>query len=155
MEDISLRSTSIRTPERTELSIPNGSLATMNVENLTRRDKILFNTRLSLHWDTTADQLRYVLAEMRRLFYEHPKVETNSARARLISFSDGAITVEVFCYILTLDGNEALAIQEDLLLRIMDIVRNAGTTLASPRRRPIKAAVPEPTRRRLPPYTKK
>ena len=40
VEDISLRSTRIRTPERTELSIPNGSLATMNMENLSRRDKI-------------------------------------------------------------------------------------------------------------------
>jgi MscS family membrane protein len=131
VEDISLRSTRIRTPDRTELSIPNGSLATMNIENLTRRDKILFNTKLALQWDTTADQLRYVLALMRRLFYEHAKVETNSARARLISFTDGAITIEIFCYILTLDGAEALAIQEDLLLRIMDLVKNAGTSLAS------------------------
>jgi MscS family membrane protein len=131
VEDISLRSTRIRTPDRTELSIPNGSLATMNIENLTRRDKILFTTKLSLQWDTTADQLRYVLALMRRLFYEHAKVETNSARARLISFTDGGITVEIFCYILTVDGAEALAIQEDLLLRIMDLVKNAGTSLAS------------------------
>ncbi len=132
VEDISLRSTRIRTPERTELSIPNGSLATMNVENLTRRDKILFNTQLKLHWETTADQLRYVLAQIRRLFYEHAKVETNSARDRLIGFSDGAITVEIFCYVLTLDSNEALAIQEDLLLRIMDIVAGSGTAFASP-----------------------
>jgi MscS family membrane protein len=131
VEDISLRSTRIRTPERTQLSIPNGSLATMNIENLTRRDKILFNTKLALRWDTTADQLRYVLALVRRLFYEHAKVETSSARARLISFTDGAITVEVFCYILTLDGAEALAIQEDLLLRIMDLMKNAGAALAS------------------------
>jgi MscS family membrane protein len=131
VEDISLRSTRIRTPDRTELSIPNGSLATMNIENLTRRDKILFNTKLSLQWDTTAEQLRYVLALMRRLFYEHAKVETNSARARLISFADGGITVEIFCYILTVDGAEALAIQEDLLLRVMDLVKNAGTSLAS------------------------
>ncbi len=132
VEDISLRSTRIRTPERTELSIPNGSLATMNIENLTRRDKILLNMKLSLHWETTADQLRYVLAQIRRLFYAHVKVETNSARARLIAFSDGVITVEVFCYLLTVDSNEALAMQEDLLLRIMDIVKDAGTALASP-----------------------
>ncbi len=44
IEDISLRSTRIRTVERTELSIPNGALATMNVENLSRRDKMLFKT---------------------------------------------------------------------------------------------------------------
>jgi MscS family membrane protein len=132
VEDISLRSTRIRTPERTQLSIPNGSLATMNIENLTRRDKILFNTKLGLRWETTADQLRYVLAQIRRLFYEHEKVETSSARARLIAFGDSAITVEIFCYLLTVDSNEALAIQEDLLLRIMNLVQEAGTGFAFP-----------------------
>ncbi len=59
VSDISLRSTRIRTPERTELSIPNGSLATMNVENLSRRDKMLFNTKLGLRYETSPDQMRY------------------------------------------------------------------------------------------------
>src|SRR5262249_46453483 len=62
IEDISLRSTRIRTADRTEISIPNGALATMNVENLTRRDKLLFNPTLSIRYETTPDQLRYLLA---------------------------------------------------------------------------------------------
>jgi len=134
IEDISLRSTRIRTPERTELSIPNGSLATMNVENLSRRDKLLFNTKLGLRYETSADQLRYVLAQIRRLLYEHPKVETNGARIRFVGYDNSAITLEVFCYILTRDNNEFLAIQEDLLLRIMDIVDASGTSFALPSR---------------------
>ena len=134
IEDISLRSTRIRTPERTELSIPNGSLATMNVENLSRRDKILFNTKLGLRYETTADQLRYVLAQIRRLFYEHSKVETQGARIRLIGYDNSALNLEVFCYVLTRDGADFLAIQEDLLLRIMDIVEASGTSFAFPAR---------------------
>ena len=47
VEDISLRSTRIRTDERTQLSIPNGAVATMNVENLSRRDKFLFSPSLN------------------------------------------------------------------------------------------------------------
>jgi MscS family membrane protein len=130
VEDISLRSTRIRTPERTQLSIPNGSLATMNVENLSRRDKILFNTKLGLRYETTPDQLRYVLAQIRRLFYEHPKVETEGARIRFTGYDNNAMTLEVFCYVLTRDGAEFLAIQEDLLLRIMDVIEASGTSLA-------------------------
>ena len=132
VEDISLRSTRIRTPERTQLSIPNGSLATMNIENLTLRDKILFNPKLKLRYETSPDQLRYVLAEVRRLLYEHPKVETVGARARLISFDDSTYTVEIFCYVLTRDNAEFLAIGEDLLLRIMEIVNTSGSGLALP-----------------------
>jgi MscS family membrane protein len=134
IDDISLRSTRIRTPERSELSIPNGSLATMNIENLSRRDKILFTTKLALRYETSADQLRYVLAQIRRMLYEHPKVETNGARIRFIGYDAGSLSLEVFCYALTKDGEEFLAIQEDLLLRIMDIVEASGTSLAFPSR---------------------
>jgi MscS family membrane protein len=130
VEDISLRSTRIRTPERTQLSIPNGSLATMNVENLSRRDKILFNSKLGLRYETSPDQLRYVLAQIRRLFYEHPKVETDGARVRFIGYDGGSLTLESFCYVLTRDGAEFLTIQEDLLLRIMDIIEASGTHIA-------------------------
>jgi MscS family membrane protein len=134
VSDISLRSTRIRTPERTELSIPNGSLATMNVENLSRRDKILFNTKLALRYETLPDQLRYVLAQTRRLFYEHPKVETDGARIRFIGYDNSTLTLEVFCYVLTRDNTEFLAIQEDLLLRMMEIIEASGTSFAFPSR---------------------
>jgi MscS family membrane protein len=132
VEDISLRSTRIRTVERTELSIPNGTLATMNVENLTRRDKILFNPKLNLRYETTPDQLRYVLAGSRRLLYEHPKIETASARIRFSTFADSWLTLEVFSYVLTQDFAEFTAIQEDILLRLMDIVSESGTGFAFP-----------------------
>lgn len=132
VEDISLRSTRIRTPERTQLSIPNGSLATMNIENLTLRDKILFNPKLKLRIETSPDQLRYVLAQVRRLLYEHPKVETAGARARLTSFDDSTYTIEIFGYVLTRDYAEFLAIGEDLLLRIMEIINTSGSGLAHP-----------------------
>lgn len=132
VEDISLRSTRIRTIERTQLSIPNGTLATMNVENLTRRDKILFNPKLNLRYETTPDQLRYVLARVRRLLYEHPKIETASARIRFSAFADSWLTLEVFSYVLTRDFGEFTAIQEDILLRIMDVVAEAGAGFAFP-----------------------
>jgi MscS family membrane protein len=132
VEDISLRSTRIRTPDRTELSIPNGSLATMNVENLSRRDKILFNTKLGLRYETSPDQMRYVLVQVRRLLYEHPKVETEGARSRFVAFDLSALTMEIFCYVLTRDDKEFLAIREDILLRIMDIVNAAGSGFAFP-----------------------
>jgi MscS family membrane protein len=132
IEDISLRSTRIRTPERTELSIPNGALAAMNVENLTRRDKMLFNPIVSMRYETTPDQLRFLLAEVRRMLYEHPKIETTNANIRLANFDASALRLEIVAYVLTNDANEFNAIREDLLLRIMDIVKRSGTDFALP-----------------------
>src|SRR5205823_13595463 len=61
VEDIGLRSTRIRTDDRTLVAIPNGTVATINLENLSRRDKILFKTNLSLRVDSKPDHVRFVL----------------------------------------------------------------------------------------------
>jgi MscS family membrane protein len=132
VEDISLRSTRIRTPERGELSIPNGALATMNIDNLTRRDKMLFNPNIALRYETSVEQLQYVLANLRRMFYEHPRVENETARVRLLSLDPSSITIELMAYVMTRDWNEFTAIREDLLFRVMKIVREAGTGFALP-----------------------
>ena len=134
VEDISLRSTRIRTPDRTELSIPNGALAAMNIENFSRRDKILFNPALSIRCDTSPDQLRYLLAELRRVMYAHPKIEQDSARVRFAAIDSSAWNVEVFSYVLTRDFGEFAAIREDLLLRMLEIVGKSGTGFAFPTR---------------------
>jgi len=132
VEDISLRSTRVRTDARTELSIPNGALATMNIENFARRDKILFNPALAIRYETTGDQLRYLLAEIRRMLYEHPKVESDSANIRFANFDNSALRLEIFSYVVTRDANEFNAIREDLLLRIMSIVEKSGSGFAFP-----------------------
>ena len=132
VEDIGLRSTRIRTDERTLLAIPNGTVATINVENLTRRDKILFKTTLGLRPESKADHVRFVLAELRRLLYSHPKVESKTVRVRLTDIAGTSLTVEVVSYILTRDFNEFAAVREDLLLRMMEVMEQSGSGLALP-----------------------
>ena len=132
VEDIGLRSTRIRTEERTLVAIPNGIVATINLENLSRRDKILFKTNLGLRPESKADHVRFVLAEIRRLLYSHPKVETKTVRVRLIDIAGSSLTVEVVSYILTRDFNEFAAVREDLLLRMMDVMESSGGGLALP-----------------------
>jgi MscS family membrane protein len=132
VEDIGLRSTRIRTDERTLVAIPNGTVATINLENLSRRDKILFKTTLGLRPETKADHVRFVLSEIRRLLYSHPKVDTKSVRVRLTDIAGTSLSLEVFAYILTTDFNEYAAVREDLLLRIMDVMEDSGGGLALP-----------------------
>jgi MscS family membrane protein len=132
VEDIGLRSTQIRTDARTVVSIPNGYVATANLENFSRRDKILFKHNIGLRYETSPDQLRYLLAEIRKLLYQHSRVESPTARVRLVRFSPNSIDLEVFAYVLSTEFVEFLGIQEDLLLRIVDIVEGAGSGLALP-----------------------
>jgi MscS family membrane protein len=132
VEDIGLRSTRMRTTARTVISIPNADMAIQSIENFSARDKILFNHTLTLRHETTADQLRFVLAGARTLLYQHPRVEQATARVRLLRFTSSGLDIELFGYVTATELEEFLGIQEDLLLRLMDTIEAGGTALAVP-----------------------
>ena len=132
VEHIGLRSTLIRTLNRTVVSIPNGQLSSISVENFAMRDRFLFRHTLNLRYETTADQLRYVLAQIRELLYQHPRVDSTTARVRFVGFGQSSLDVEIFAYVLETVHESFLAVQEDLLLRIMDLVESSGSGFAFP-----------------------
>ena len=132
VEDIGLRSTRLRTPERTVLSVPNGTMATAVLENLRFRDKFLCQQVIRLRYELAPDHVRSVLERIRQILKDHPKVEDSSARVRFIRFSDNSLDVEIFCYVLDGEFNAFLETQEALLLSIMDELEKAGAVLALP-----------------------
>ena len=132
VEDIGLRSTRVRTLDRTVVTIPNADFATMQLENLAARDRMRLAATISLRYETTPDQLRWVLVELKRLLLSHPKVSPDPARVRFTKFGACSLDIEIFAFVKTGDGDEFLAVQEDLLLRIMDIVAASGTGFAFP-----------------------
>ncbi|HTM14186.1 MAG TPA: mechanosensitive ion channel family protein [Bryobacteraceae bacterium] len=129
---IGLRSTRIRTPDRTVVSIPNAQFATMTLENISGRDKIWFHPTLNLRRDTTSEQLSRVLASLREILASHPKVETGPIPVRFIGVGAYSLDVEVNAYVKTADFDEFLAVQQELLLRMLQAVEQAGTGLAVP-----------------------
>ena len=129
VESIGLRSTQIRTPDRALVSVPNGQLAATSIGNFAQRDKFLFRHSIRLGYGTTADQLRQVLAEIRKMMLEQAKLEPASVRTRLIRFGNASLELEAFAYVPTRDEGAFLDIQEELLLRIMDIVEASGAAL--------------------------
>ncbi len=129
---IGLRSTRIRTLDRTVVSVPNGQFSTMELENFSARDKIWFHQTLSLRRDTTSDQLRRVLSSAREILKQNPKVETGDIPVRFTGIGTYSLDVEVFAYVLTPDFDQFLGIQQELLLAFMRAVERAGTGLAVP-----------------------
>jgi len=130
--DIGLRSTRIRTQDRTIVTIPNGQLATMNLENYTLRDKFWFHPTIALRHQTTVEQMQEVLRRIREMLDKHGHVEPETVRVRFVSIGTASQDVEVFAYVFAAVYAEFLGIQEDLLLQILEIVESAGTALALP-----------------------
>jgi MscS family membrane protein len=134
IEEIGLRSTRVRGIDRTVITVPNADFAQLEIINFTRRDRMLMQTTLGLRYETTPDQLRYVLTKLRELFVAHPKVSPEPARARFTGFGESSLNIEIFLYVLSADFNEYLGIAEDLNLRIMAVITEAGTGFAFPSR---------------------
>jgi MscS family membrane protein len=132
IEDIGLRSTRIRTLDRTLVTVPNGSFSTMTLENFDRRDKTLFHVTLNLRRDTTPDQMRTLLQSITKLLKDNPKFETGPLPVHFAGIGAYSLDIEIFMYVRTLDGDEFNKIQQDLFLSILDAVQSAGTALAVP-----------------------
>jgi MscS family membrane protein len=132
VEQIGLRSTRIRCPDRTLISIPNSEFAKLQLTNFSRRDRILLQAVLTLRYETSADQLRYLLVALRRLLGGHPRLVSDSVRVRFTGYGEWSLNVELFALADTDDGAEFLAIQEDVYLQVMDVVREAGCDFAFP-----------------------
>lgn len=132
VEQIGMRSTKVRTGERTVVTIPNGLLSATNIENYAFRDRFLFNPILDLRCETTPDQIRFLLVEIKSILYGHPMVNSDDARVRFIGFGASSLRLEISCYILVSTLDTSLEVKEDLLLRIMDIVTESGSGFAFP-----------------------
>lgn len=130
--DIGLRSTRIRTFNRTILTIPNGQLSMMNVENYTLRDKFWFHHIVSLRYDTTAAQVEAVLAGIRKLIEDDSRIETISGRANFIGIGSFSKDIDIWAYILAANYVAFLVAQESLLLDILGIVESAGAKFSLP-----------------------
>jgi len=132
VEDIGLRSTRIRTLDRTVVAVPNADFSTMQLENFAKRDRIRLINTLGLRYETTPDQLRHVIAGLRGILLAHPKVLPDPLRVRLVGFGAYSIDLEMFAYVDTMDFDEFLAVREDIFLRVMDVVAASGSGFAFP-----------------------
>ncbi len=131
VEEIGLRSTLIRTLNRTMLVVPNSVFSSVEVENYSSRDRIRFFRNVELQM-ATADQLRLILAEMRQLFYSHPMVMQDTVSIRFERIEQATAVLRLDAGIPTTVFQEYLAVAEDLNLRIVELVHGAGAIFSGP-----------------------
>lgn len=132
IEDITLRLTKVRTLDRTLVNIPNSIFASLQLENLTKRDKIRFHPTIHLRYETTPDQIRCILEDIRKILYSHPKVLESPVRVRLVDFGTYSLECKIFAYIDTKVYREYLEVAEELNFSIMIAIKEAGSQLAIP-----------------------
>jgi len=132
VDHIGLRSTRIRTPDRTVVSVPNGQIANMSLEILSARDTFWFRPAVALRYDTTAAQLRAVIDGLQAMLASRDFVERGSVRVRFLRMAASSLDVDVSAYVNARDWSHFLELQETLLFQVMEIISAAGTGVALP-----------------------
>lgn len=131
VEDVGIRSSRIRTGERTVVTVPNGDLSARQIENYAERDRFLFNPVIAISYGTTSAKLREAIPIVQQVLATHDKM-AEGARARLGNITDRAFNIEVFSYIDVPDFDTQVVIREELLLTIYERLEAAGIGLAFP-----------------------
>ena len=131
VEEIGLRSVTLRTKNRTLVTVPNSMFSSADIENFSVRDRIRFYKLLELQMPTP-DQLRAILGEFRTLFAAHPMVRQDTISIRLADIEAATAVVRLDAGILTRNYEEYLAVAEDLNLRIIEIVHQNGAIFSGP-----------------------
>jgi len=149
VEAVGLRSTRIRTVERTLISIPNGKLAEMRVETVSRQDRLRFFSAFGLAHGKS-ELLERILGEIKELLAAEPLVDQASIAVRFVALTDAGMNLEATAMLGTTDGRQFLDARERLLLGILRIIERAGVPLSRTTQRvevvttPGEAGRPEP-----------
>jgi MscS family membrane protein len=122
----------LRTLDQNLSIVPNGLLAQMQFQNMARRSKLLINQTFSLRIETQAEQLRFVLDRVQSMLDQHPAIERETSRVRVMNFAGAAFQLELFAYGKTGDWAQFTKIRQDVILKVAEIVEGSGTGFAAP-----------------------
>jgi MscS family membrane protein len=132
VEDIGLRSTRIRTADRTLVTVPNSSFSTMTLENYSKRDRMLFKPTVSLRRDTQPEDIRRMMDAIAQIMKDHPQIDPTGVPVRFSKITRESFDLDLFSYVLTTDGDQFLRVQNELLLNIIEAAIALGVQFAIP-----------------------
>ncbi len=134
VEDVGFRSTRIRTPGNSLVTIPRSAVVNATVENLSVRTKRRQRFFVQVTYDTPRNKVEELVARIRQLIVGHPLVEESTCQVRFNNFGESSLDILVQFHLLVEDYAAELREREALLLQIMDLVNDAGVDLAFPTR---------------------
>jgi MscS family membrane protein len=134
VERIGMRSTQIRTPDRTLITVPNGKLSDMRIEDFASRDRILFKETVGLAYGTSREQIERVVAGMEKVLRDHPAIWPDSVAVHFAGLGASSLDVAVMAWFRTSSYDVFLDCRQEVLLGFMRVVETEGSSFAFPTR---------------------
>lgn len=122
VEDIGLRSTRIRTLDRTVITMPNGKLADQRLESYEVRDRMRLTTTLRVTYDTGHEQMLNLLTGLEHVLRSHPLIWPDAVVVRFSEFGSSSLDVEVMAWFQVTTMDEFRRCRQEVLLGFMQVV---------------------------------
>jgi MscS family membrane protein len=133
VEDIGMRTTKIRTFEKSVIAIPNSIVANSHIENYSRRGIRRIKMFVGLTYDTPRETLEAVLADLRTLLRTHPGIAQDATQ--LVYFRDfnpSDLGIMIYTFAATAQWEAYLRIREEINLAIIEIFEKHNASFAFP-----------------------
>lgn len=132
VEDVSFRSTRIRTLDNVAITIENSKVCSEYIQNCDRRQSRLWDFTIGLTYDTSHDKIEALRRKLIATLQANPDVQPDSVSVTLDRFNDYSIDLRCRVYIVKIPLREFLAVKNVLNFQILDVVRAEGCDFAFP-----------------------
>ena len=122
VEQIGIRSTRIRTADRSLVSIPNGKLADLNIETLAARDRMRINLSLNINVTLKPSKLRELHEAISACIKEQPHILKDKVSVNYAGLNESAIVLEITCWFESSDSSKYAAARHALLIAVLEVV---------------------------------
>jgi MscS family membrane protein len=144
VEDVGFRSTRIRTPDNSLISIPNNTVVNTIIENVSLRAMRRQRLVLQIIYDTPREKVEALIDGVGHLILTHPMTNKTNYQVRFNNFSECSLDILVLFHLEVPDLSAELRERETILLQTMDLMSELGIAFAFPTRTlHIVAAPPE------------
>lgn len=130
VEDITFRSTRIRTFENSLVNVPNSIISNTSIINWSKMEKRRYKTNLCIQIDTPIEKLEKFKVRVEEMLQKREAIEDETIIVKFDEIKDNGINVLVCSYTDSVDYPSYLAERENINYKIMKILREEGIELA-------------------------
>lgn len=132
VEEVGFRSTRIRTPHQSLVSLPNNVLANMAIDNYGMRGSRRFRIFLQMDYNSSIEKLEEFCERLRYLCKIHPIIEPSTSQIYINDMTDKSINILLNVFFKTQEGNVELDERHKLIVEILRIANEIGVRFAYP-----------------------
>jgi MscS family membrane protein len=140
VEQIGLRSTRLRTPENSLVSLPNSKIISSHVDNLGARRQLRTRIILQIAYNTPPASIEALCTGLRELLHSHPRTKKDSVAVYLHEFNPSGLGVLIQFYLVLAEWREEQRHREELFLaflRLLELLRIEVAPQSLPMREPL------------------